>query len=161
VAPNLVSNPDFIRARREQPPVLSGHAVAGLAAAGNWGLWNNPATDTSSRVEPTTRPGGTGWMLRVTTGAGGCGLVQQWASTGNGPAAGQAEAWVYVVRGSVTLGSGNGGSTGGDKVSSSAGQWERLAASSGSGPVNEVIIYAASPGGAEFLIDFVAVRPAT
>ena len=160
VAPNLVANPDFSRARRQQPPVLSGSAVPGPAAAENWGLWNNPATATTSRVEPTTRPGGTGWMLRVTTGAGGCGLVQQWANTGSGPATGHAEAWVYVARGSVTLGSGNGGNTGGDTSSNSVGQWERLAAPSGRGPVNEVIIYAVPANGAEFLVDFVAVRAA-
>ena len=159
VAPNLVTNPDFTRARRQQPPVLSGSAVPGPAAAESWGLWNNPATDTTSRVEPTTRLGGTGWMLRVTTGAGGCGLVQQWANTGSGPGTGHAEAWVYVIWGSVALGSGNGGNTRGDTFSNSVGQWERLAAPSGRGPVNEVIIYAVPSNGAEFLVDFVAVRP--
>ena len=160
VAPNLVANPDFTQARRQQPAVLSGSAVPGPAAAENWGLWNNPAAATTSRVEPTTRPGGTGWMLRVSTGAGGCGLVQQWADTGSGPATGHAEAWVYIVRGGITLGSGNGGNTGSDTFSRSVGQWERLAAPSGRGPVNEVIIYAVPAVGAEFLVDFVAVHPA-
>jgi hypothetical protein len=160
VAPNLVANPDFTLARRQPPGTLSGNAVGGQAAAENWGLWNNADTDTTSRVEPTTRPGGTGWMLRVTTGAGGCGLVQQWAATGSGPAAGNAETWVYIVRGAVTLGSGNGGNTGSDAVSNTIGQWEQLSAPSGQTPVNEVIIYAASDDGAEFLVDFVAVGPA-
>ena len=160
VAPNLVANPDFTLARRQPPPVLTGSAVSGQAAAENWGLWNNPATSTTSRVEPTTRPRGTGWMLRVSTGAGGCGLVQQWAATGSGPAAARAEAWVYVVRGSVTLGSGNGGNTSGDTVSSTVGRWEQLTAPAGHGPVNEVILYAVPADGGEFLVDFVAVRPA-
>jgi len=160
VAPNLVANPDFTRARRRQPAVLSGSAVTGLAAAENWGLWNNPAADTTSRVEPTTRPGGSGWMLRISTGAGGCGLVQQWAATGSGPAAGYAEAWIYVIRGAVTLGSGNGGNTGPDTTSTRVGQWERLAAPCGASPVNEVIIYASTADGADFMVDYVAVRPA-
>jgi hypothetical protein len=99
-------------------------------------------------------------MLRVNTGAGGCGLVQQWAATGSGPAAAHAEAWVYVVRGAVTLGSGNGGNTSGDTVSHTVGHWEQLAAPSGHSPVNEVILYATPADGAEFLVDFVAVRPA-
>jgi hypothetical protein len=158
IAPNLVVNPDFARARRQPPPTLTGSAVSGQAAAENWGLWNSAAASTTSRVEPTTRPGGTGWMLRVNTGAGGCGLVQQWAATGGGPAAANAEAWVLVVRGGVTLGSGNGGNTSGGAVSRTVGRWEQLTASSGQGPVNEVILYAAPADGAEFLIDFVAVR---
>jgi hypothetical protein len=99
-------------------------------------------------------------MLRVSTGAGGCGLVQQWAATGFGPPAAHAEAWVYVIRGAVTLGSGNGGNTSGDTVSHTIGHWEQLAASSGHRPVNEVILYATPADGAEFLVDFVAVRPA-
>jgi hypothetical protein len=160
VAPNLVANPDFTLARRQPPAFLSGSAASGQAAAENWGLWNNPATSTTSRVEPTTRPDGTGWMLRVNTGAGGCGLVQQWAPTGSGPAAAHAEAWVYVVRGAVTLGSGNGGNTSGDTVSHTVGHWEQLAAPSGHSPVNEVILYATPADGAEFLVDYVAVRPA-
>ncbi len=160
VAPNLVANPDFTQARRQPPGPLTGSAASGPAAAENWGLWNNPATSTTSRVEPTTRPDGIGWMLRVHTGAGGCGLVQQWAATGSGPASTDAEAWVYVVRGGVTLGSGNGGNTSGDTVSHAVGHWEHLAAPSGHGPVNEVILYAAPADGAEFLVDFIAVRPA-
>jgi hypothetical protein len=160
IAPNLVANPDFTLARRQPPGTLTGSAAPGHAAAENWGLWNNPATSTISRVEPTTRPDGIGWMLRVNTGAGGCGLVQQWAATGSGPAAADAEAWVYVVRGGVTLGSGNGGNTSGDTVSHTIGHWEHLMASSGHSPVNEVILYAVPADGAEFLVDFVAVRPA-
>jgi len=159
-APNLVINPDFTQARRQPPGTLTGSAASGQAAAENWGLWNNPATSTTSRVEPTTRPGGTGWMLRISTGAGGCGLVQQWAATGTGPAAATAEAWVYIIRGGVTLGSGNGGNTGGDTSNRTAGRWEQLAAPSGHSPVNEVILYAAPADGAEFLVDFIAVRPA-
>jgi hypothetical protein len=160
LAPNLVANPDFTRARRQPPAALTGSAVAGAAASEHWTLWNNPAASTASRVEPTTRPGGTGWMLRISTSAGGCGLVQQWAATGSGPAAAHAEAWVYVIRGGVTLGSGNGGNTGRDTASRTTGHWEQLAAPSGHSPVNEVILYAAPADGAEFLVDFVAVRPA-
>ncbi|MFI7545699.1 hypothetical protein [Actinoplanes sp. NPDC049599] len=157
-ATNLVRNGDVTLARRRPPGQLTGAGVPGDSAAENWTLWNNPATTTTTRVEPTTRPGGTGWMLRITTGAGGCGLVQQWGANDTGPSAAQAEAWVYVVHGSVVLGSGNGGSTGHDVMSSTIGRWERLVAASGRPPVNEVVLYAASAGGAEFLVDSVAVR---
>lgn len=159
-APNLVANADFTRARRQPPAALSGSAVTGPAAAEDWELRNNAATTTASDVEPTTRPGGSGWMLRVSTGAGGCGLIQQFASTGSGPAAGNAETWVCVVRGAVSLGSGNGANTGSDASSSGIGQWQQLAAPSGHSPVNEVAIYAVPADGAEFLVDFVAVHPA-
>jgi hypothetical protein len=162
VAPaNLVQNPSFDRPRATVPPPLTGSAVAGSSAAEDWTVWNNPDALTTTRLEPTTRPGASGQMLRIETTAPACGLVQQWAPTDTGPAEAIASAWVFVIRGSVILGSGNGGDTGADTASTTQGRWELLEAASGRSPVNELIVYAADAGGAEYLVDEVSVRAMT
>jgi hypothetical protein len=97
-------------------------------------------------------------MLHLTTTGGHCGLVQTWAREDEGPATATAMAWVYVLSGRVGLGSGNGGSTGVDVLSTATGRWERLEAPSGGSPVNELIIYAGPEGGADFYVDYVAVQ---
>jgi hypothetical protein len=130
-----------------------------LSAAEHWTLWNNFDTQTTTLVERTTRPEGIGWMLRITTTSPGCGLVQQWAPINTGPINATATAWVYVVRGTVIMGSGNGGNIAADAASAHTNRWERLEAPSGRSPVNEVIIYASDPAGAEYLVDQVIVRP--
>jgi hypothetical protein len=157
-AHNLLQNPDFDLARPSEPPPLAGSGVGGLSAAEYWTLWNNPDAVTTTRLEPTTRPGRSGRMLRIETTAPACGLVQQWAATDTGPVASIASAWVFVIRGSVVLGSGNGGNTGADTASTSQGRWELLEAASGRSPVNELIIYAADAEGAEYLVDEVSVH---
>ena len=117
-----------------------------------------PPATTSTRLEPTTRLGGAGRALRVATSAPGCGLVQQWAPSDTGPPTALAQAWVFVVRGSVMMGCGNGGNTRMDASSRGHGHWELLEAPNGRSPVNELIIYAADSDGAEFLVDAVSVH---
>jgi hypothetical protein len=153
---NLVHNPNFARARRVPPAPLTTR-LAQNAAAENWTLWNSVVTTTSTQLEPTTRPDGTGWMLRVSTKAPGCGLVQQWAPNDTGPLHALATAWVYVISGTVSMGCGNGGNTGLDVTSTTTGQWEKLETPSTQIHVNELVIYATSAGGAEYLVDQVIV----
>jgi len=155
---NLLRNSGFARARPVAPPPLTGSGVGGLAAAEDWTIWNNPLATTTTELLPTTRPDGTGRMLHLTTTGGHCGLVQTWAREDEGPATATAMAWVYVLSGRVGLGSGNGGSTGVDVLSTATGRWELLEAPSGGSPVNELIIYAGPEGGADFYVDYVAVQ---
>jgi hypothetical protein len=155
---NLVHNADFAAARAVAPPPLTGAGTGGLSAAEHWTTWNNPPATTITALLPTTREGGSGMMLHLITTAGSCGVVQQWANNDTGPSAAVAAAWVYVVRGTVALGSGNGGNTGFDVRSTTQGRWELLRAASGASPVNEVIVYATSEDGAEYFVDAVSVR---
>ena len=80
----LLRNATFARARRTAHTALTGFA-GDLSAAEDWTLLNNVDTTTVSRVEPSTRTEGTGWMLRVSTGGEGCGLVQQWSPPAPAP----------------------------------------------------------------------------
>ena len=155
---NLLRNAGFARGRPIAPPPLTGSSTGGLSAAEDWTLWNNPDSTTATALLPTTRPDGTGRMLHVTTTGGHCGLVQTWAPTDEGAAAATAMAWVYVVSGRVGLGSGNGGSTGVDVLSTTTARWEQLEAPSGTSPVNEMIVYSGPEGGAEFYVDYVVVQ---
>lgn len=161
LAPDLVDNADFALGRRSGPgrPLTKAGRGVPAPADGAWTLWNNAATTTTAWLEATTRPGGVGWAMHVATGAGGCGLSQQWSTTGTGPHAALAEAWVHVLRGSVALACGNGADTGKGVATTAVGEWVRLTAPSRRSPVNQVTLYAASPDGAEFLVDSVSVRP--
>ena len=60
--------------------------------------------------------------------------------------------------GEVAIGTGNGGSTSFDARTGERGRWIRLAAPNGGSPANEFIVYAASPGGAEFMVAAASVR---
>ena len=157
--PNLVLNPDFARARRVPPSPLAVVGKPESSAAESFTLWNNNAGTTTTWVQPTTRPGGTGWMLHINTEGPSSGLVQQWAPSHTGPTNVIASAWVFVIRGRVMMGSGNNGFIDADAFSAGHLRWEHLTAANGYSPVNEIVIYAADPGGAEYLVDEVTIRP--
>lgn len=154
---DLTRSGDMGPALRTPPAPLTGTGQ-GPSALRDWRLSNTTSATTLSWVEPTTRPGGWGWMLHVTTTGTGCGLVQQWAAAGTGPAAATASAWVYVLSGTVHIGSGDGATVGADAVSTGHDRWELIEAVNGHSPVNQVLV--ASDGGpAEFLVDMVSVVP--
>ncbi|WP_284750665.1 hypothetical protein [Amycolatopsis sp. RTGN1] len=97
-------------------------------------------------------------MLHVSTTIDTAGLVQTFGAQDTGPTLVEASAWVYVLRGEVAIGTGNGGNTGYDARTSETGRWIRLSARNGAAPANEFIVYASSPGGAEFFVAATAVR---
>jgi hypothetical protein len=94
----------------------------------------------------------------VSTTIDTAGLVQVFAPQDTGPDRVESAAWVYVLRGEVAIGAGNGGNTGFDARTAEQGRWIRLSAPNGVSPANEFIIYAASPGGAEFFVAAASVR---
>ena len=155
---NLVRNPSFALARPAAPPPVTGTG-GGPAAADDWYLWNNSDVTSVSELVPTTRPGGSGNMLRVTTTGGSCGLYQAWAPVDTGPATATVAVWIFLVHGTLMTGAGNGGNTGGDIAIDTRGQWQRVEVPSGRSPVNEMIVYAKDPAGAEYFVDEVSVRP--
>ena len=89
-------------------------------------------------------------MIRVVTSGYPGGLVQTFLPENAGPPKAIAGAWVRVRRGRVGIGTGNGGNTGVNTVSTKINEWEHLDAPNGIAPANEFIIYAVSPGGADF-----------
>lgn len=131
----------------------------GPSAAAEWGTWNNTTSTTTTALEPSTLPQGAGGtMMHVTTTGAGCGIVQAFLEPDKGPARAVTSVWVYVVRGAVQVGTGNGGNTGADAVCRTLNEWVLVQAGNGRSPANEVIVYAADPAGAEFYVDHAWVR---
>jgi hypothetical protein len=66
---------------------------------------------------------------------------------------------VFLVRGRVMAGVGNGGNTHGTAFSTTIGHWELLQGVNGVSPANEIIVYSASQGFTDFYIDLATVTP--
>lgn len=129
--------------------------------AAYWTRWtqNHPGTVMVTDLRRSTLPSPlSARMIHVGTTIPHAGLVQTFLPEHTGPATAEAAAWVYLLRGEVAIGTGNGGSTGYDARTSARGRWVRLAAPNGTSPANEFIVYASSKGGAEFLVAGASVR---
>ncbi|MGV1009716.1 MAG: RICIN domain-containing protein [Dermatophilaceae bacterium] len=148
----IFDNPGLGPTRLEQAP------LAGPSAAQGWTTWNNVPSVTMTELRASDRRPDGGRMLHVSTTAPGCGIVQRFLTEGTGPGRVIAEAWVRVTRGAVGLGTGDGGNTGIDATSRTTGKWELLTAGNGVSPAGEFIIYATSPGGAEYDVDTTRIR---
>lgn len=154
---SLTHSADLGPALRTPPPPLTGTG-SGSSPLHDWWLVNQHDATTRAWLEPTSRPGGWGWMLHLATTADSCGLAQQWEATGSGPAHATVQAWIYVISGQVRAGAGNGDDIGDDVISASTQRWELLNGPATRSPVNQVIV-TAHGGPAEFLLDSVQVFP--
>jgi hypothetical protein len=153
---NLLKNPGFEEAGAA-PTVLTGSPIGGLSAAPYWTTWNNVSGLTTTEILPSTRPGGSKQMLHVSTQAGSDGIVQVFGESDKGPAKTMSGVWVFVLHGTVCLGTGNGGNTHIDAVSTTQGQWEYVEGPNGVSPANEFVVYAKSLEGASFYVDDASV----
>ena len=132
---NLLRNPGFNDGPPRPATALKGQFTAGDSAAPEWTVWNNnqgpndvPLTTTD--VLPSTRPvPGAGSMIHVDTLGAHNGIVQVFGTIGAGPERTEATAWVYVLRGRVGIGTGNGGNlSDSDGESTTIGRWEQIVA---------------------------------
>lgn len=138
--PNLLSNGAFDVVGPLGPSVTV-TGVAGPSAAKKWTVFQNTPSFITTELLPSTRvPGGT--MIHVTTDGSGNGLVQVFGEIHTGPKTVVACAWIFLVRGAVGIGTGNGGQTGIDMILLKKGSWEMLQVSNAVSPANEFIIYA-------------------
>jgi hypothetical protein len=143
-APNLLANASFDLVGPSGTPVSVITAVpgsAGNSAAASWTMFTNTAGYIMSELLPDSRPGGSGRMIHVRTRGSNNGLVQVFDLFNRGPSRTFAYAWIYVLRGQVGIGTGNGGGTGIDATTSALGTWQRISAYNGGSPANEFIIY--------------------
>jgi len=143
LADNLLQNPSFST------------AGSGGQAAASWLQINGPTTSlVNSNVLPSAPANpylvyGPN-LIFVTVGTGG-GLAQIFLPANSGPTLGFSEVAVYVVNGTVSIGTGNGGNTGYDASTGGVtGQWVILSAPFGNTPANMFIIYG-TPG-AQFYV---------
>lgn len=165
---NLLRNPGFNEGPAGRATFLEGAFVGGDSAAPEWSVWNNdkgpndvPLTTTD--VLPSTRPDSrAGSMIHVDTLGPHNGIRQVFGTIGEGPERTEAMAWVYVLRGRVGIGTGNGGHlSDSDGESTTIGQWEQIRAPrNGVSPANEFVIYATSVYGASFYVDEASVAVA-
>jgi len=159
IAIPLVTNGRF-ELPGDGPTRSSAVGMQAPTAAAGWSTWNNDPVETATDLVPSTLPGYGGGMLHVTVAGtrlvNGSGVYRPYAAVDTGPTAVRAQVWLYVVNGQVGIGTGNGGHTGIDAVTSTTGRWQLLTAVNGVRPVNEVIIYAINQS-AEFYIGAVTV----
>jgi hypothetical protein len=160
---NLLANPGFETVGPSGSPTTVTTTVgggAGNSAAASWTLFtNNPGTIRTEIATSLISPSGSNRTLHVITDADRNGVVQVFDPFNGGPADALAQIWVYVVRGTVFIGTGNGGGTFGDATSKTTGQWELLRAPNGVHPANEFIVYSTG-GGAEYYLDDAVIQAA-
>jgi hypothetical protein len=159
--PNVLANPGFDATGPRGPSTLDvGVVFAGsfnYSAAANWTLYLNLLGDIATEQLPADSMGAHGGALRVSIDADNGGIVQYFGPAGI-PGAAVITARVYVLKGQVAIGAGNGGSTGLTEVSTTTGAWELIRTAESNRPVTEVAIYSFG-GPAEFIVDEVSVRP--
>ena len=148
---NLLSNAAF------EPGSASGSASftgqgPGPSVVADWEVFNNTQGTTKTTLLRPATPGGHS-LLHVTTDGLGNGLVNVFLPSGAGPMQSVSFVRVFVVRGRVAIGTGNGGLTGFNAFTRTIGAWEIPVAIHTGSPANEFIVYAASVGGAEFYLD--------
>ena len=157
-APNLVNHSSFETVGPSGPLTTWSATGSHAAAAAGWSMVSpfGPAT-LSTAHDSFAAPNGGSKTLKVTTDRADSGLVQVISPVGTGPVGSLATVQVYVVRGQVGFGAGDGGNTGISARSTTTGRWETLVAPNYSTPANEIILYATSPGGADFYVDNVGL----
>jgi hypothetical protein len=151
---NKVANGSF-----EQPGPLGRRTASSArgvspAAAGRWDLFNIASAPITSELTKSP-PGRESLALHVSVQQANSGVSQIWQGR-TAPRVVTA-ASVYVVRGSVYLGSGNGKPPMANAYSRSTGSWEQLTGTNISCPAYLTVIYAATSEGAEFYVEDVTV----
>jgi hypothetical protein len=126
------------------------------SAAEKWTIVN-AAGETTTRVQLSTRRQHAHAIHVAATRPGG-GIKYKWPAAEYANRV-QSVVWVFVTRGRVSIGSGNGKPPMANAFSKTTGQWERLEAVNESCPAKMIVIQAASDDGAEFIVDSVRVRP--
>lgn len=155
---DLLRNAEF-EEPGDRPTELSGAGTAGRAAASGWATVNHSDATTTTRVVPKTEGGG-GQMLEVCSTGASNGLVQVFGESGAGPGSSVASATVFILKGSVGLGVGNGGATSVTTVASATDQWLVLEVEHDDLPVDQFVLFSASDGDTCFLVDRASVEAA-
>jgi hypothetical protein len=156
-AQNLLVNPGFdTPSGPELGLVHSGYLLVGESAADEWYVFHNTPGDT--KTELVRSEISDGYMLRVDTHGPSNGIEHILGAPGTGPVCVTHGAWIYLKRGSIFIGAGNGGSTGPDRFYDTLGEWEYVEATNTTCPVSLFIVYAAEAGGAEFYIEKASVE---
>jgi hypothetical protein len=124
------------------------------SAARSWLVINEGGSVSTSLVPSRRRRGGS--AIHVIATSERSGLHQTWRKENERPRA-RTTAMVFVSRGQVCIGSGSGAPLQ-NACTSGTGRWERLEGISESCPAEMTRITAASPDGADFIVDEISAR---
>lgn len=154
-ATNLASNGSFETVGPNGPSTTwAASGSSNAAAAAGWSMVSPfGAANLSTQQDSFAAPNGGSKTLHVVTDRQSSGIVQVLGPLGSGPSSTVSTIQVYVTRGQVGFGVGDGGNTGIGSVSTSTGRWETLVVPNHSTASNEIILYATSVGGADFYVD--------
>jgi hypothetical protein len=156
VRPNLLSNPSLALASRTGGAALVSKVGRSPSLGRDWQVVNPKGARTEARLEPSARTE-EGWQLHVVAAKPKSGVAQTFATKTTAPPAAEAAAWVYVIRGQVSLAAGPGGAMKPGALSTTTGEWELLRAPASKSPVTQLVVLAQG-GAAEFIVDGAAVR---
>ncbi|HET7801547.1 MAG TPA: hypothetical protein VFL38_14080 [Humibacillus xanthopallidus] len=156
VTPNLLSNPALALASRTAAAAAVSKVGRSPSLGRDWQVVNPKGGRTEARLEPSTR-GQEGWQLHIVANKPKSGVAQTFATKTTAPAAAEAAAWVFVIRGQVSLAAGPGGVMKPGAMSTTTGEWELLRAPASKSPVTQLVVLAQG-GAAEFIIDGASVR---
>jgi hypothetical protein len=158
--PNILINSDFsaqlagFNCPHTFTNTISNDGAGGGTCLENWDTWGvsltMPSTYTlTTNVLPSTCPYGSGKMLHVKQSANGAGIANQ--SFTENPAKAVASVWVYVVKGTIGLGIGNGGNTSNTVWTCQTGVWTYLETCNldTQSPVTNFIMYNKNGGSEE------------
>jgi hypothetical protein len=153
---NLVANGTFSTVRHERGSQETTQSVA-EAPVEFWMLVHYDHANLEASIQPSMRRPA-GQSLRVRAAGAGSGILQTLAPGNRRPRV-IASAWVYVYRGTVCLGSGNGKMPLTNVCSQSTGRWEKLEAMNEACPALMVTIVSGKESdGADFVVDEVRAR---
>ncbi len=99
-------------------------------------------------------PPDTEQVIEVCTNGSNNGIVQVFGGSNKRT---ESSVWVFVLRGQVGMGTGDGGNTGIDAKSTKHYEWEELKAPNGVSPATEFIVYSTSEEGAWYFVAHASV----
>jgi hypothetical protein len=122
----------------------------GPSAAAEWRSRSRSEGGVLTRVVSSTRSKGS--MLEIRTSTTGEGVAQLWQQRQVGPGSAETSAWVFVLTGTVAIGSAKGLQPAQDAVITEVGRWILAKGVSSSCPADQTLI-TSTGGSAHFLID--------
>jgi hypothetical protein len=153
---NLVRNGDFTARNRFGAAQFAGSGGGPPSIAAAWSLYNTQPGSVRGEIVSAEQFGRPGSALHVQAAGKDSGVTQIWGPAGSGPAAAVTSAWVYIVKGRASIGSGSLGYVSPDAISTSTGRWEKIEAKTQSCPVNQTDILSYGDG-ADFYVKDIAV----
>lgn len=159
--PNLLANPSFQNVGPNGSSTTVTTAVpggAGNSAAANWTLFTSTPGTIRTNLMPSSRGDGSNMIHVYNLTGPRNGLVQVFGAFNSGPTHVIGGAWVYVVKGQVGIGVGNGGNTSLTAFTTQTGVWQYLRTGNSAIPANEMAIYGTAAGVNEFYVDAASVQ---